>query len=147
MDLLPTAITAAPGVRDQMRRRAIRGGEGGGQPAPASVYARGRATESRLDNGAAFAMARGMTEMITAPHDCITMAEQAHGFGYMRAAARLKPGRDTVRDEARKAQVIGNVRRHAEAMGLPPERLAVVWDALVEQSIAYEFDEWDSTRV
>jgi isochorismate pyruvate lyase len=107
-------------------------------------------------------MARGMTDPITAPHDCTTMMEVRAGvdaldaelvallarrFGYMRAAARIKPGRDTVRDEDRKAQVIANVKRHAEAMGLPAERLAVVWDALVEQSIAYEFDEWDSTRV
>lgn len=106
-------------------------------------------------------MARGMTDPITAPHDCTSMADVRAGvdaldgelvallarrFGYMRAAARIKPSRDTVRDEARKAEVIANVRRHAEAMGLPPERLAAVWDALVEQSIAYEYDEWDATR-
>ena len=34
----------------------------------------------------------------------------ARRFAYMDAAARIKPTRDAVRDEARKAQVIANVR-------------------------------------
>jgi isochorismate pyruvate lyase len=67
-------------------------------------------------------------------------------FGYMTAAARIKPNRDVVRDEARKAQVLANVARAAEAAGLPPERLVAVWEVLVEQSIAFEFDVWDATR-
>lgn len=102
-----------------------------------------------------------MTDMPIAPDTCMTMAEVRGGvdatdaelvallarrFGYMRAAARIKPERGAVRDEARKAQVIDNVRAHAAAVGLPPERLAAVWDVLVEQSIAYEFDIWDATR-
>ena len=78
--------------------------------------------------------------------DAELVALLARRFGYMRAAARIKPDRAVVRDEARKAQVIANVRAHAAAAGLPPERLAVVWDALVEQSIAYEFDIWDATK-
>ena len=102
-----------------------------------------------------------MTEMPLDPEDCQTMADVRAGvdatdaalvallarrFGYMRAAARIKPDRGAVRDEARKAQVIANVRTHAAAAGLPPERLAAVWEELVEQSIAYEFDIWDVTR-
>ena len=68
----------------------------------------------------------------------------ARRFAYMDAAARIKPTRDAVRDEARKAQVIANVRAHARAAGLPEEPLARLWDALVEASIAYEFDRYDA---
>ncbi len=101
-----------------------------------------------------------MTDILS-PDDCQTMIDVRAGvdatdaelvallsrrFGYMRAAARIKPDRSVVRDEARKTQVIDNVRRHAETVGLPAERLAAVWEALVEQSIAYELDVWDVTR-
>lgn len=106
-------------------------------------------------------MAPGMTNSPLDPDDCATMADVRAGvdaadaqlvallarrFGYMRAAARIKPDRGAVRDEARKAQVIANVERHAAALGLPPERLAAVWNELVEQSIAYELAVWDATR-
>jgi len=67
-------------------------------------------------------------------------------FGYMDAAARIKPDRNVVRDEARKAQVLDNVAREAEAAGLEPDRLRAVWDELVEQSIAYEMVRWDRIR-
>lgn len=70
----------------------------------------------------------------------------AERFGYMDAAARIKPGRHLVRDEARKAQVIANVRREAEALGLDPALAASLWEMLVEASIAHEFDTWDSLR-
>ena len=62
------------------------------------------------------------------------------------AAARIKTDRGTVRDEARKTEVLGNVAREAEAVGLEPERLRAVWDELVEQSIAYEAVQWDRLR-
>ena len=95
------------------------------------------------------------------PEDCETMIDVRAGvdevdralvallvrrFGYMDAAARIKPDRGTVRDEARKAEVLGNVAREAEAAGLEPERLRVVWNELVEQSIAYEAAQWDRLR-
>ncbi|ABC63217.1 chorismate mutase [Erythrobacter litoralis] len=67
-------------------------------------------------------------------------------FGYMRAAARIKPSRDSVRDEKRKAAVIDAARAEAESRGLPAEAIADLWDKLVEASIAYEFEEWDRTR-
>jgi isochorismate pyruvate lyase len=67
----------------------------------------------------------------------------AERFRYMDAAARIKPDRAAVRDEARKAQVIGNVVRLAEAEGAPPAVLAEVYEKLVEGSIAYEFDRFD----
>lgn len=98
-----------------------------------------------------------MTTILAGP-DCTTMAEVRAGvdqvdrelvallarrFAYMDAAARIKAERGAVRDEARKAQVIANVRAHARAAGLPEEPLARLWDQLVEASIAYEFDAFD----
>ena len=67
-------------------------------------------------------------------------------IGYMRAAARIKPERGHVRDEARKAQVIDNVREDARREALPEEELAASWDRLVEASIAYEMVEWERLR-
>lgn len=95
------------------------------------------------------------------PEDCQTMAEVREGvdaldrdlvallatrFGYMRAAARIKPSRDAVRDEARKAAVIAAAVAEAEASGIPADVIADIWERLVEGSIAYELAEWDRTR-
>ncbi len=93
--------------------------------------------------------------------DCTTMAEVRAGvdqvdrdliallarrFAYMDAAARIKPTRDAVRDEGRKAEVIANARTAAEAAGLPGDDVAALWDALVEASIAYEMRAFDGCR-
>ena len=67
-------------------------------------------------------------------------------FGYMRAAARIKPTREAVRDEERKASVIAAAVAEAEARNIPGEVIGDIWERLVEGSIAYEFDEWDKTR-
>ena len=67
----------------------------------------------------------------------------ARRFAYMDAAARIKPERGHVRDEARKAEVIGNARVAAEAAGLPGETIADLWERLVEASIAYELAAFD----
>ncbi|MEM6477253.1 MAG: chorismate mutase [Pseudomonadota bacterium] len=67
-------------------------------------------------------------------------------FGYMRAAARIKPNREAVRDEERKARVIAAAVAEAEKLGIPGEVIAEVWETLVEGSIAYEFKVWDKTR-
>jgi isochorismate pyruvate lyase len=67
----------------------------------------------------------------------------ARRFAYMRAAARIKPNREAIRDEARKAQVIANVTACAKTQGIPPELIASLWEQLVEGCIAYEFDAWD----
>jgi isochorismate pyruvate lyase len=95
------------------------------------------------------------------PEDCTSMSEVRAGvdatdqeliallerrFGYMRAAARIKPTRDTVRDELRKAAVINAAADSAEQRGMPRERIEEIWDLLVENSIAYEFEVWDQTR-
>jgi isochorismate pyruvate lyase len=102
-----------------------------------------------------------MPDMPPDPDICRTMDEVRQGvdaldaqlvellaqrFAYMRAAARIKPERGQVRDEARKAQVIANARARAEALGLPGDVIAALWDRLVEGSIAYEYEHWDETR-
>jgi isochorismate pyruvate lyase len=70
----------------------------------------------------------------------------ARRFGYMNAAARIKPNRSDVRDEARKAQVIANASAAAAAAGLPEGLAETLWEALVEASIAHELDRWDTLR-
>lgn len=92
------------------------------------------------------------------PEKCIIMAEVRHGvditdvaliellarrFGYMDAAARIKADRDTVRDEARKAQVIANVEAAASEAQIPVQPIKEIWDRLVEASIEYELAAWD----
>jgi isochorismate pyruvate lyase len=96
-----------------------------------------------------------------APEDCQTMRQVRAGidaldgelvallarrFGYMRAAARIKPSRDAVRDEARKAEVIGNAVALAKAENLPAELVGRLWEQLVEGCIAYELEAWDAAR-
>ncbi len=102
-----------------------------------------------------------MTKTIKLPEECTSMAEVRAGvdatdrelvallerrFGYMRAAARIKPSREVVRDEERKASVIAAAVAEAEARDLPGDVIGDIWERLVEGSIAYEFDEWDRTR-
>ncbi|TPG16677.1 chorismate mutase [Sphingomonas koreensis] len=99
-----------------------------------------------------------MTQTILSGPDCTTMAEVRAGvdqvdreliallarrFAYMDAAARIKPERGHVRDEARKRQVIDNARTGARVAGLPDAAIAALWDDLVEASIAYEFVAFD----
>ncbi len=67
-------------------------------------------------------------------------------FAYMRAAARIKPDRAMVRDEARKAEVIANARVEAERLGVPEALVAELWEQLVEASIAYELEAFDGRR-
>lgn len=67
----------------------------------------------------------------------------ARRFAYMRAAARIKRTRASVRDEARKAAVIAAACAEAARVGAPPGRIAALWDALVESSIAFELEEWE----
>ena len=76
--------------------------------------------------------------------ELVTLLERR--FGYMRAAARIKPNRAAVRDEERKASVIAAAMAEAEACNIPGEVIGDIWERLVEGSIAYEFDEWDKTR-
>jgi len=67
----------------------------------------------------------------------------AERFRFMDAAARIKPQRAQVRDEARKRQVIENAGRTAESLGLAAGIAMDFWEALVEASIGYEMREWE----
>lgn len=102
-----------------------------------------------------------MSADFKAPEECENMADVRKGvdatdrelvalldrrFGYMRAAARIKPNREEVRDEERKASVIAAAVADAETRGIPGEVVADLWERLVEGSIAYEFEKWDHLR-
>lgn len=97
----------------------------------------------------------------TGPEACETMAEVRDGVDrmdralaaliaerarYMEAAARIKPSRDVVRDEARIEDVVSKVKAAAREVGLAEDIAEPVWRELVERSIAYEFTVWDRTR-
>lgn len=96
--------------------------------------------------------------MIKDPDECNSMAEVRAGvddvderlmallarrFAYMAAAARIKPDRNMVRDEARKAQVIANARERAAVQGVPEPFVRDFWEMLVENSISYEMQLFD----
>jgi isochorismate pyruvate lyase len=100
-----------------------------------------------------------MPDAILSGPDCATMAEVRAGvdqvdrelvallarrFAYMDAAARIKPDRDQVRDEARKTAVIANARAEAVRLGVPDAVVADLWERLVEASIAYELVAFDA---
>lgn len=102
-----------------------------------------------------------MTPDRTSPADCRNMNEVRAGidsldrqivaligerFRYMDAAARIKKERGKVRDDGRKAEVVANVRRHAEAERIPADAVARLYEQLIEASIAYEFDKFDGLR-
>ncbi len=98
---------------------------------------------------------------ISDPSDCMTMADVRAGvddidrrivelvarrFGYMDAAARIKPDREAVRDEWRKADVKAKVDAAAAAAGIDRELMARLYEDLIETSIAHEFGRWDLIR-
>ena len=70
----------------------------------------------------------------------------AQRFGYMDAAARIKEARTDVRDEARKAEVLQNVRNLAGDLGLEPAVISDLYDRLIEASIAYELLKFDAAE-
>ena len=95
------------------------------------------------------------------PADCRDMADVRAGvdaldaeivallgerFRYMDAAARIKTERGAVRDERRKADVLAKVARHAVASEVPAGTIATLYERLIEDSIAYEFDRFDALR-
>ena len=99
-----------------------------------------------------------MTDSRIKPAECMTMAEVRHGidrldeqivaligerFRYMDAAARIKPERGHVRDEARKAEVKANAREVAGRVGVPVDTIDALYEGLIEASIAYELVEFD----
>lgn len=92
--------------------------------------------------------------MTKTPAECETMADIraeidrldaelvalfAQRVGYIDRAAAIKaevglPARITSRVE----EVVANVRRHAEAHGLPPDKLEKLWRKLIDWSIERE---------
>ena len=88
------------------------------------------------------------------PADCTSMAQIraeidrldeelvrlfADRAGYIDRAAEIKAAVDMpARIEDRVEQVVGNVRRHADTYGLPPELVEKLWRRLIDWSIARE---------
>lgn len=98
---------------------------------------------------------------MTAPEACTTMAEVRLGIDaldrrlvellaerlrYIAAAARIKPDRDAVRDEWRKADVKAKVAAASREHGVPEELTDDLWERLIEYSIAHEFVLFDKHR-
>ncbi len=96
---------------------------------------------------------------MTRPVDCQSMADVRAGIDdldrqlvtllaermrYIAAAARIKPDRDAVRDEWRKADVLAKVATAADAEGFPQALSQQLWELLVEGSIAAEFEMFDA---
>ena len=98
-----------------------------------------------------------MTDILD-PADCTDMTEVRAGvddvdrrivaligrrFGYMDAAARIKPNREAVRDERRKADVKNKVDGAAADAGVDRDLMARMYEDLIESSIAHELGRWD----
>ena len=65
---------------------------------------------------------------------------------YMDAAARIKPHRDAVFDQARIDDVVAKVLIAAEPAGLSADIAEPVWRLLIDRCIAHEFAKYDATR-
>ena len=96
-----------------------------------------------------------------APEACLSMAEVRHGVDaldralvvllaerqrYMDAAARNKPDRSVVHDDARIEDVVQKVLAAAASAGLSPAIAEPVWRTLIDRCIAHEFETFDRTR-
>lgn len=94
-----------------------------------------------------------------APADCTTMIEVRAGvddvdrqivalisrrFGYMDAAARIKPERSAVRDEWRKADVKSKVDAESAKAGIDRALMSRIYEDLIETSIAHELSAFDA---
>lgn len=95
------------------------------------------------------------------PAECRSMAEVRQGVDaldralvalmaerqrYMDAAARIKPDRDAVFDQARIDDVVAKVLAAAEVHRLSPDIAEPVWRLLIDRCIAHEFATYDRTR-
>lgn len=78
--------------------------------------------------------------------DTLIVSLLAERMRYIEAAARIKPTRDTVRDEVRKAEVIAHAVKVADDRGFPPKLAYRLYDMLVEGSIAHEFERFDARQ-
>jgi isochorismate pyruvate lyase len=97
----------------------------------------------------------------TPPEACASMAEVRQGVDaldralvrllaerqrYMDAAARIKPDRSVVHDDARIEDVVSKVLAAAGPAGLSPAIAEPVWRTLIDRCIAHEFQTFDRTR-
>ncbi|HZV83931.1 MAG TPA: chorismate mutase [Brevundimonas sp.] len=97
----------------------------------------------------------------TAPEACASMTEVRAGVDaldralvlllaerqrYMDAAARIKPDRSVVHDDARIADVVAKVLAAANAAGLSRDIAEPVWRTLIDRCIAHEFEAFDRAR-
>ena len=97
----------------------------------------------------------------TAPEACANMADVRQGVDaldralvqllaerqrYMDAAARIKPDRSVVHDDARIEDVVQKVLAAAGPAGLSPAIAEPVWRTLIDRCIAHEFETFDRTR-
>jgi len=97
----------------------------------------------------------------TAPEACANMADVRQGVDaldralvqllaerqrYMDAAARIKPDRSVVHDDARIEDVVSKVLAAASPAGLSPAIAEPVWRTLIDRCIAHEFETFDRTR-
>ena len=97
----------------------------------------------------------------TTPEACASMVEVRQGVDaldralvrllaerqrYMDAAARIKPDRSVVHDDARIEDVVSKVLAAAGPAGLSPAIAEPVWRTLIDRCIAHEFEAWDRTR-
>ena len=97
----------------------------------------------------------------TAPEACASMVEVRQGVDaldralvrllaerqrYMDAAARIKPDRSVVHDDARIEDVVSKVLAAAGPAGLSQAIAEPVWRTLIDRCIAHEFEAWDRTR-
>jgi isochorismate pyruvate lyase len=97
----------------------------------------------------------------TAPEACSSMVEVRQGVDaldralvallaerqrYMDAAARIKPDRSVVHDQARIEDVVAKVLAAAGPAGLSPAIAEPVWRTLIDRCIAHEFETFDRTR-
>ncbi len=89
---------------------------------------------------------RSMTELRAAIDvlDTRLVAMLALRQTYIERAAVLKSERGSVRDAARVEQVVSNVVAAATQAGLSPAIAEAVWRALIEASIAHEYETFDA---
>ena len=95
------------------------------------------------------------------PAECQSMADVRQGVDaldralvallaerqrYMDAAARIKPDRDAVFDQARIDDVVAKVLVSAKAHDLSPDIAEPVWRLLIDRCIAHEFSTYVRTR-
>jgi isochorismate pyruvate lyase len=96
-----------------------------------------------------------------APEECLSMAEVRQGVDaldralvqllaerqrYMDAAARIKPDRSVVHDDARIEDVVQKVLAASGAAGLSPAIAEPVWRLLIDRCIVHEFEAFDRSR-